>query len=98
MTNKSDSDFKCFCQKTWMQQREQRYLFVEKMIEQELLIGLSKQEVVALLGDEFNDLHSQNWTYYIVKKVSFFFGSKYLYIQFNTDNIVCFVSKHRIYI
>ena len=77
---------KDFCQEQWMQDREHRFVFVKNIIETALLIGKSQEEVIKLLGDEFNCAHSQNWSYSIGVK-SFFYGGfnprKQLHIKFN---------------
>lgn len=81
-----------FCKKLWIQNWEQRYVFVQNIIKSELLIGLSKKEVVQLLGDEFNGVHSLEWIYYVGKPSYFFlFQKQRLKINFNNKNEVCSV-------
>lgn len=66
----------------WMNNPRIRAYMVSSIIHDKLIIGLSKEEVVNFLGFEFNDKHSDKWTYYIEKK-SFFYFKKKLYIHFD---------------
>jgi len=51
------------------------------------LIGLMKNEVIKILGDEYNDANSYKWFYFIGKKTFLF--KMYLYIQFDKFGKVC---------
>jgi len=82
MYNKSfDSNYD-FDKELWMRDREHRYRIVKKMIKNKILLGLSKNEVVAVLGDEFNDVYSNKWAYYIGSKpgILTFRKAPYLYL------------------
>jgi len=81
--NKSfDSNYE-FDKELWMKDREHRYRIVKKMIKNKILLGLSKNEFIAVLGDEFNDIHSDRWAYYVgVKPGILTFRKRHIYIYF----------------
>ena len=59
------------------------------IIKNELLINLSKSEIIEMLGNELNDHHSDIWSYYIGEYRGFLrLKRKKLFIFFNKDNIV----------
>jgi hypothetical protein len=81
-----------FCQKTWIEDRENRHVFVSKIINEKKLIGLSKNKIEALLGLEFNDPYSNFWTYYAGVKPGFFTSkTQHLRIYFNDNSKVYLV-------
>lgn len=80
-----------FNEEVWLKHREKRFLMVSSIVRDKLLLGLSKKEIIKLLGFEFNDIHSNVWTYYIGKK-HFFCIKRKLYIYFN-DNDKVYNSK-----
>ena len=48
--------------------------------------GLSKQEVIDLLGHGYNDINSPIWMYFLKRK-RFFSNTNYLYLVFNNDKV-----------
>ena len=71
----------------WAEQRDDRKYMVSSLESANLLIGLGKREVLEMLGDEFNDINSDVWSYYIGTK-TFFSYKIFLYIYFNTEGKV----------
>tara|TARA_B110000305_G_scaffold224918_1_gene270952 strand:+ start:2440 stop:2748 length:309 start_codon:yes stop_codon:yes gene_type:complete len=56
------------------------------------LIGKTKEEIVLLVGDQFNDIHSDIWMYrnYDKKRL---FEKKYLYLKFENNKVKQFEYK-----
>ena len=71
-----------FNKELWISNRERRFTMINYILEHQLTIGFDKKEIIALLGFEFNDIHSNIWTYYIGHKY-FFSRKRKLYIYFN---------------
>ena len=71
----------------WLEKRKNRKYMVNSLKNSKLLIGLMKNEVIKILGDEYNDANSSRWFYFIGKK-NFLF-KKYLYIHFDKFGKVC---------
>ena len=85
--------FKCiheeFSVRGWNEYREERYTYAKDIIENELLLGFSKNEVKELLGHEFNDMNSMNWSYYLGTCSGLFrIKKKKLVVYFNKRNKV----------
>ena len=66
----------------WNESIDQRKYMVSSVISNRIINGLSMEEVVDLLGFEFNDKHSKKWSYYIGRK-TFFSIKCNLYIYFD---------------
>lgn len=78
---------------SWLELRENRFLMVRELINNgalfELLLYRNKEEIIDLLGCEFNDNFSDIWTYYLGKKYFFIFSRKRkLYLHFNKNGRV----------
>ena len=71
----------------WLEKRKSRKHMVNSLKESKLLIGLMKNEVIKILGDEYNDANSSKWFYFIGKKTFLF--KMYLYIHFDKFGKVC---------
>ena len=56
---------KSFTSVLWENKPEKRYELVDSLIKKEILIGLTKFEVIDTLGYEFNDMNSNKWVYLI---------------------------------
>ncbi len=86
---------KKFSKKNWILKREKRFLFVDDLLQSNLLLFLNKKEVINLLGDEFNDANSNKWTYYIGKSYRLIsFTKSKLFIYFNeNDEVFKFLKK-----
>ena len=82
-----------FDKQLWLQNREQRSYMIASLKKKELLIGLSKEEVIALLGFEFNDKNSSIWTYYIGETWMLFWMKNYLYVYFDVLGRVYKIEK-----
>ncbi|GHN00320.1 hypothetical protein WSM22_18090 [Cytophagales bacterium WSM2-2] len=54
-----------FDQKKWMADKGKRYEMSGYIVEQRMLIGKTKVEVKALLGDEGNQDEADTWEYYV---------------------------------
>jgi|JFJP01.1.fsa_nt_gi chromosome partitioning protein len=52
------------------------------------LIGLSKQDVVYVFGDSFNDLHSNSWMFRLPENG--ILKKKFLYLSFENNKVVAF--------
>lgn len=78
-----------FDKQLWLMNREKRYLMVKDIVKQGVLANLNKEEVVNLLGFEFNDENSKTWSYYLgTKQVCFIEKKKFIYIYFNEKDLV----------
>ena len=77
-----------FNQCIWLNIREKRKLMIDDLIHQKILLNKSKNEILNLLGFEFNDSNSNIWTYYINEKWIFFNSKKYLSIFFDKEGLV----------
>ena len=77
----------------WLEDREKRKYMVSSIINNNLIIGLTKKEIIDLLGFEFNDIHSNTWSYYIGTKNILFTSKCYLYVYFNNSNKVFKILK-----
>ena len=62
---------KNFNKHDWLEKRKSRKYMVNSLKESKLLIGLIKNEVIKILGDEYNDSNSSKWFYFIGKKTSY---------------------------
>jgi hypothetical protein len=82
-----------FDQQLWLHNREQRIFMISSLLRKQLLNGLTKEEVVNLLGFEFNDKNSTIWTYYIGKRGFLFSMKSYLYIYFDGFGRVYKIAK-----
>lgn len=73
-----------FDRATWMQAKEsERFVFVRDLVDRKTLLGMSKQQVVALLGPASSDQDAEKYLAYIVKADS---GLVYLLdIRFSED-------------
>ena len=80
---------KVFDQTKWFENRND---LISSLKKSNLVIGLRKKEVVALLGDEMNYVHSSLWTYYIGKK--HFFFKRYLLLYFDKEDLVYKIGKN----
>ncbi len=49
-------------------------------------MGKTKEEILELMGHEFNDLHSARWTYALEEKK--WFGRRYLILEFWNGKVV----------
>ncbi len=82
-----------FDDKVWFSKREARFHCVNDLISRKLIIGLSKDEVLHFLGDEFNDLNSDKWSFYLGYKHRFINLKRYnLIVYFNKNGLVYNVS------
>lgn len=54
-----------FDRQKWLNNKEKRYEFSKEIIESKMLIGKTKAEVKAILGDEGNSESSDLWNYYL---------------------------------
>lgn len=72
-----------FDKNSWIQNSEARIYMVPYIINNSLLNNLTKDEVRAFLGYEFNDVYSNTWSYYIGEKKSLFSSKYYLFVYFN---------------
>lgn len=78
--------FTVFNKCLWLNLREKRLSIVNDLIQSEKVLNLTKQKVIDLLGFEFNDIHSNVWTYYLGRRYPVVFSKKkYLYIYFNEE-------------
>ena len=50
------------------------------------LIGYTKKEIIAQLGQEYNDIHSDRWMYHLTNKISLI-KKNYLYIYFDKNKV-----------
>lgn len=82
-----------FDKQKWLICREQRVLMVDAIIKSRILVGMTKTEVLQLLGFEFNDINSNTWTYYIGKKRRIFLVNCFLYIYFDAAGKVFKILK-----
>ena len=78
---------KNFKETLWAEKRDERKYMVSSIESTNLLIGLVKREVIELLGNEFNDINSDVWSYYIGTK-TFFSYKIFIYLSFNTEGKV----------
>ena len=82
-----------FTTQEWFLDRNSRIYIANDLISKKNLIGKSKLALIQFLGDEFNDLNSKLWTYYLGEKHIFFYLKKYyLKIKFNEKEKVVEVS------
>ena len=72
----------------WQHVREKRRMMVDDLVKQKILLNLNKQEVLDLLGFEFNDSNSNTWTYYIDRRRFVFSSKRYLSIFFDNKGLV----------
>lgn len=78
-----------FDKEKWLENRDQRYYYIKDLIHNNWLNNLSKLEVIDLLGYEFNDMNSNEWTYYVGRIPGFLrIKKKKLYIYFNKEDEV----------
>ncbi|MFN8277382.1 MAG: hypothetical protein U0T84_07865 [Chitinophagales bacterium] len=83
-----------FDQQKWMRDKEKRYELSDDIIEHQILIGKTKQEVVALLGREENFDKSDNWSYYLGYRPGFIkIDPEALDIKFKNGKVV-WVGSH----
>jgi len=76
----------------WEEQRENRKYMLYALESAQMLMGLTKSEIIQKLGDEFNDVNSNRWTYYVGSRK--FFGSKmFLVIFFSAEGKVFKIDK-----
>ncbi|WP_163409760.1 outer membrane protein assembly factor BamE [Flavobacterium ajazii] len=61
-----------FEKRKWMTDKETRYELSEDLIESEILIGKTKQQVREILGEQNNKYESNNWKYYLGFKPTLF--------------------------
>jgi hypothetical protein len=83
---------KTFNKLLWAEQREERKQMISSLINSEILIGLTKTEVLEILGFEFNDANSDTWSYYIGTK-TFFSFKMHLFLYFNAQGKVFRIVK-----
>lgn len=67
----------------WLNNREQRAYMIASIINNNLINGLTKKEVIDILGFEFNDKNTKIWTYYVGKQNRLFSCKRYLYVYFD---------------
>ncbi len=72
-----------FDKQIWLQNREQRIYMISSLIKNKALNSLTKDEVLELLGFEFNDKNSDIWSYYIGTRRRIFSFRYYLIIYFD---------------
>lgn len=77
-----------FSKTVWKNNREKRSLMVDDLIQQKILLNKTREEVLDILGFEFNDANSNIWTYYIAVKRFFFSSKKYLSVFFDKEGLV----------
>jgi hypothetical protein len=68
----------------WLTNREKRIYIVDDLINSNILIGLSKYEIIDYLGDEFNDINSDKWNYFLgyrIPSLSIFEANLYLFFD-----------------
>lgn len=82
-----------FDQEKWLHHRELRASMISSLKKSKILYGLTKKEVIALLGYEFNDANSNIWTYYLGKRRMLFPVKSYLYIYFDDFGTVYKIFK-----
>mgnify|MGYP003623237673 FL=1 len=78
-----------FDQNKWKENKEIRYEYTDDIIDNKLLIGKTKREVIDMLGNEAHDISSDIW-YYYVGYVPGIFGidPDYLVVEFKDDKVV----------
>lgn len=73
----------------WLNLREKRKFVVKDLMQRELLLNMTKKEVIDFLGFEFNDSNSNIWTYFVGKKYYVFFAKRrFLTIFFDKQGLV----------
>lgn len=78
----------------WLTNREERISIVDDLIDSNILIGLSKYEIINYLGDEFNDINSDKWSYFLGYRIpSLRVFETNLYLFFNEKGVVKKVFK-----
>ena len=78
-----------FDRQQWMENKEKRYEYTDDIIDNKLLIGKTKEEVISLLGNEVNDPVNNIWYYYVgfVPAIASI-DPDYLVIEFENDKVV----------
>ncbi|QXP66562.1 hypothetical protein [Polaribacter sp. AHE13PA] len=71
-----------FNNEDWFSKRESRYYLVEDLIKRKLILQMTKKDVIKFLGDEFNDINCNIWTFYLGKKYLINFKERKLNIIF----------------
>ncbi|PQJ68541.1 hypothetical protein [Polaribacter butkevichii] len=71
-----------FNKEDWFSRRESRSSLAEDLIKRKLILQMTKKEVLQFLGDEFNDVNSNVWTFYLGKKYVINFKERKLNIIF----------------
>jgi hypothetical protein len=79
-----------FDQQKWLTEKDKRYELSEDIIETNLLIGKTHEEVRQLLGDESNNNQSNDWIYFLGWPPSVFGNDapEALRIEFEDDKVV----------
>ena len=77
----------------WREDIEKRYEFAEDLIESDLLIGKTKNQVISILGDDHNNMNQDTWSYYLG------YGSENidpdsLYIEFKNGKVIRVIEHH----
>ena len=76
-----------FNEAAWHADNEKRYEMTEDLIESEMLIGKTKEEVQRVLGNTVYK-YDDRWVYYVGARPGFHLESDVLIIYFNKDNVV----------
>ncbi|RAV30847.1 hypothetical protein DN748_00890 [Sinomicrobium soli] len=71
---------------TWKRSREQRMCYLKHILDTELLISRTKEEIVELLGDEYNHYYVDRWKYFVhdLKTIPY---KMYLEIEFRNNTV-----------
>lgn len=77
-----------FNRTVWFEEREKRILMIPSILKSKILLGLTKVEILNLLGFEFNDINSNTWSYYIGKNKFIIPFKFFLYIYFDRFGMV----------
>jgi hypothetical protein len=78
-----------FEKEKWRTDIEKRYEMTDDLVDNEKLIGKTKEEIIELLGQEENNLDSSLWTYYIGYKPSIIgIDPDVFEIEFKDDKVI----------
>jgi hypothetical protein len=83
-----------FDKQKWQKEIEKRYELTDDLIDNEVLIGKTMQQVQKLLGDDYQESGKDRWSYYLGTKLGLFgIDPDYLDIDFKNGRVV-HVAQH----
>ena len=83
-----------FDKQKWQKDIEKRYELTDDLIDSEMLIGKTMQQVQKLLGDDYQESGKDRWSYYLGTKPGLFgMDPDYLDIDFKNGRVV-HVAQH----